>query len=54
MRSSNKSEEHLPLCTMEVVSFYFWVEGNPNITVEGWDGGDGYFCDQDPKHVVMR
>ena len=54
LRSRNKSEEHLLLCTMEVVTFYFWVEGNSNITVEGWDGGEGYFCDQDPKHIVMR
>ena len=54
MRSRNKSAEHLPLCTMEVVSFFFWVEGNPNVTVEGWDSGYGYFCDEDQKHIVKR
>ena len=50
----NGSEEHLLLCTMEVVTFYYMVETAANLTVEGWEGGRGYYCDQDPQHRVYR
>ena len=54
LRMRNGSEEHLLLCTMEVVTFYFMVESNANLTVEGWEGGRGYYCDHDPQHRVYR
>ena len=35
-------------CSIEVVKFYRWAEAkisHGNLTVEGWNGGQGYFCE---------
>ena len=37
----------------QVVGFYTWAETS-NVTVEGWAGGEGYFCDNAETHQIFR
>ena len=37
----------------QVVGFYAWAETS-NVTVEGWAGGEGYFCDNAETHQIYR
>ena len=43
------------LCDMQVVEFYYLAnktEALGNVTIEGWNNGHNYFCDDDRYHEI--
>ena len=43
------------LCNLEVVKFYSWWEAESrvrNLTIQGWDGGNSYYCEDDKHHQI--
>ena len=42
-------------CNLEVVKFYSWWEAESrvrNLTIQGWDGGNSYYCEDDKHHQI--
>ena len=49
------NEGDMVLCDMQVVEFYYWAnetEAGGNLTIEGWNDGHSYFCDDDKYHQI--
>ena len=42
------------ICDLNVVRFVSWASDRDNLTIEGWNGGDGYSCEYDKydKHEI--